>query len=481
MIFCQKNIFSNFRVFNFPLLVLIFTLIQCQTKDSTMTEKKVMLQEIQLTTEPRGHILNQRQAFSPDDQFLVFDNRNDDSRIGENASIGIVNRETKELKTIYKLENQTVFGPGVGAVSFHPIKNEVVFIHGLMSANEEQPYTFTRRFAMRVDLDNTELSGPLEARDVIAPFTKGALRGGSHAYSYSADAQMVSFTYNDEILEKESKVNADIFDLRTVGTFLIGEQVSIEGSLNNERFEGNSFAILLAEVKANPEPGSDEISKAYEECWVGNGGYEKSDGSIQKRALAYLGDIVSESGEKVTEVFISDIPEDNSVLKSTTTSGTNFSLPAIPKGVNQRRLTHTIQDLNPGIQGPRQWLRSSPEGDAIYFYKKDDKGFVQIFAVSPNGGEIQKVTSNDFSPDTSFGLSRDGKYLAYGAKEAIYVTSVIDGKTTCILPCQNLSCMGLNNINWSNNGYTIAYNRKVNLNGDAFFQIFILDLASILI
>ncbi|RAI83852.1 DUF3748 domain-containing protein [Algoriphagus yeomjeoni] len=445
-----------------------------------MTENKPELQETQVTFGPAGHMLNQRQAFSPDDNFLVFDSRNDDSKIGENPSIGLVNLETKELKTIYDLENQTSYGPGVGAVSFHPSQNEVVFIHGLKNASAAQPYTFTRRFAMKVDLDKPELSGPMEARDINPPFTKGALRGGSHAYSYNSDGAMLSFTYNDELLEIESKSNPEVHDLRTVGALLIGEEVAIEGTKNEENFDGLSFAILLAKVIANPKPGSDEINKAYEECWVGNAGYKKPDGTVQKHALAFLGDVVSKSGKKVTEVFLTDIPEDILALKASVSAGTNSSLPSLPHGITQRRLTYTADDLNPGIQGPRQWLRSSPDGNSIYFYKEDDSGTVQIYAVSPNGGEIKQITKNDFSPDTTFGLSADGKYIAYSAEEAIFVTSVDDGETQLVLPRPTSSSSQLSNINWANGKYTIAYNRKIELNGATYYQIFTLDLSKIL-
>jgi hypothetical protein len=477
MIFSQKSRVSNFRAFSFLLLMaLLFTSVQFKPKNSTMNQNTVELQEIQLTSDPSGHFLNQRQAFSPNDKSLVFDNRNDDSKIGENASIQLVDVSSKAIQTIYKLENQTVFGPGTGAVSFHPFKNQVVFIHGLMNSSQKHPYGFTSRFAMQVDLDNTNNAEPMEARDVLVPFTKGALRGGSHAYSYSTDGQLVSFTYNDEILEKESKGNPNVTDLRTVGAFLVGEKVSIEGETDDENFNGNSFAILLAEVTANPQSGSDQISKAYEECWVGNLGYLKLDGSNQKRALAFLGDVVAESGEKVSEVFITDLLDDVQTLKGSVNAGRQTELPSIPKGVKQSRLTFTTANKYPGVQGPRQWLRSSPDGNAIYFYQKDEAGIVQIYSVSPNGGLVKAITKNDFSADTAFGLSADGKYLAYGAKEAIYVTSVSDGKTKLVLPAPSNSSNSLSNINWSNSGHTIAYNRKTVLNGESFYQIFVLDL-----
>lgn len=441
--------------------------------------KSQQVQEVQLTDEPFGHMLNQRQAFSPDDQLLAFDHRNDDSKIGENSSIGLVNVETKEVNKVYQLTNQTNFGPGVGAVSFHPLKKEMVFIHGLKNASEIQPYTFTRRFAMQLNLDRPELSGPIESRDVEEPFTKGALRGGSHAYSYSADGQMISFTYNDEILEQESGLNPEVHDLRTVGVFLLGDEVSIQRGQTDENFVGNSVAILMAEVKVNPRLGSDEISKAYEECWVGENGYKKLDGSQQKRALAYLGDVLSAEGEKLTEVFIAELPEDHLSLISTVSSGSRTALPSIPDGIVNKRLTFTASDSYPGVQGPRQWLRSSANGMQLYFYKKDNAGIVQIYAVSPTDGAIRAITNNEFSPDTSFALSADGKYLAYGSKEAIYVTSVHDGKTKLLLAAPENTSNQLSNINWSNSSYTLAYNRNVKLGEEAFFQIFILDLSSI--
>ncbi|WP_057935684.1 DUF3748 domain-containing protein [Algoriphagus resistens] len=448
--------------------------------NTNSTLDSLLIEEIQLTHLPQGHFLNQRQAFSPDNEYLVFDNRNDDSQIGENGSIQLVHIASKQVETVYEIPNQSFFGPGSGAVSFHPSQKKIVFIHGLNNASESIPYGVTRRIAMQVNLEKENQFTRLEARDVVTPYTKGALRGGSHAYSYSSDGQLLSFTYNDAILADESVTNPEVRDLRTVGAFLLDKQVSILGEGNEENFDGNGFAFLLAEVTGNPKPGSDEISKAYEECWVGNAGYSKLDGTIQKRAMAFLGDVISESGEKVTEVFIADIPANSASIIESVNAGSRISLPSIPAGVRQRRLTFTTGNKYPGIQGPRQWLRTSPDGDAIYFYRKDDSGVVQIYSVSPNGGECNPVTANGFSSDTSFSLSSDGKYLAYGAKEALYITRVSDGKTSKILDAPDTAYSSLSNINWSNSGHTLAYNRKVDQDGQAFFQIFILNLTAFL-
>ena len=464
-------------------IVLVFILSNCNTKPSNSegdsSNMIKLVKEVQVTEAPAGHFLNQRQAFSPDDEYLAFDNRNDDSKIGENGSIQLVHLATKRVETVYNLPNQSAYGPGAGAVSYHPSKKEIVFINGLNNASEGTPYGFTRRIAMQVNLENDNKFSPLEARDLVPPFTKGALRGGSHAYSYSSDGQMISFTYNDAVLAEESLSNPKVHDLRTVGAFLLGKRVSILGENNEENFDGNGFAFLLAEVTINPKPGSDEISKAYEECWVGDAGYTKPGGSIQKRAMAFLGDVISESREKVTEVFIADIPDDINSMIKTVSAGSKTSLPSIPAGVKQRRLTFTADNKYPGVQGPRQWLRSSPDGSAIYFYQKDDAGIVQIYSVSPSSGKIAAVTSNDFSADTDFSLSSDGNYLAYGSKDKLYITKVDDGSTR--LTASSLeNSLSLSNINWSNQGHKIAYNRKVGMNGEAFYQIFTLDLSNLL-
>ncbi|WP_192348961.1 DUF3748 domain-containing protein [Algoriphagus sp. Y33] len=485
MVHSGKYVGLLFREVGFLMLILLQgSVLGCYLNYSNVDKERELsdtlaVKEIQLTFGQQGHFLNQRQAFSPDGKYLVFDNRNDDSKIGENGSIQLVNVASKEIQTAYKLENQADYGPGTGAVSFHPKKNEVVFIHGLMNASAEIPYGITRRFAMQLDLDKSNSAQPLEARDVTAPFTKGALRGGTHAYSYSAEGQFVSFTYNDAILANESQTNPRIQDLRTVGAFVPGHRVRVEGEKNGENFDGNAFAILLANVKANPQPGSDEIAKAYEECWVGNSGYTKPTGEAQKVALAFLGDVISASGEIVTEVFIADIPENIIGLLDTVDAGSRTELPSVPAGVKQRRLTFITTNKYPGVQGPRQWLRSSPDGNSIYFYQKDEAGITQIFSVSPNGGDILPVTTNDFSADTSFSLSSDGKYLAYGAAEAIYVTRVEDGVTMQILANPNSQTTSLSNINWSNSEYRLAYNRKVGQGDQAFFQIFTLNLSTL--
>lgn len=53
----------------------------------------------------------------------------------------------------------------------------------------------------------------LDAMDITAPYTAGALRGGSHVHVFSPNGQFVSFTYNDHVLHARDPQ----LDLRNVG------------------------------------------------------------------------------------------------------------------------------------------------------------------------------------------------------------------------------------------------------------------------
>ena len=72
--------------------------------------------------------------------------------------------------------------------------------------------------------------------------------------------------------------------------------------------DGSGFSVLVTQTVAKPTPGSDEISRAAEEAWIGTDGYLKPDGTWQKRAIAFQGEVVASSGEKLLEAFVVDIP-----------------------------------------------------------------------------------------------------------------------------------------------------------------------------
>src|SRR5579859_7177907 len=70
------------------------------------------------------------------------------------------------------------------------------------------------------------LSMNLDACDLTAPYTPGALRGGSHVHVWDAAGQWVSFTYEDHVLA-QFKNEGDDHDanLRNVGVSIPGRPV----------------------------------------------------------------------------------------------------------------------------------------------------------------------------------------------------------------------------------------------------------------
>src|SRR5690606_964702 len=170
--------------------------------------------------------------------------------------------------TLYRTESQTAYGPGVGAATFSPLDDRVLFIHGIRNADINRPYGVTRRTGVAVDIDRPGHPVFMDARDITPPFTRGALRGGTHAHSWSGDGQWISFTYNDYVMEQLAKTASGVRDLRTVGIMVPGTvKVPFDGSLENN--SGICFSVVVTDVTENPEPGSDAIDKAFDECWIG--------------------------------------------------------------------------------------------------------------------------------------------------------------------------------------------------------------------
>src|SRR5690606_26761622 len=87
--------------------------------------------EVQLIDDDQGHTLHNTQVFSPDDQWIVYDSRNKDTEIASTKAINMVHVETKEIKKLYDTGAQIPYGPGVGAASFSPTEDRVIFIHGV--------------------------------------------------------------------------------------------------------------------------------------------------------------------------------------------------------------------------------------------------------------------------------------------------------------------------------------------------------------
>lgn len=130
-------------------------------------------------------------------------------------------------------------------------------------------------------------------------------------------------------------------------------------------------------------------------------------------------------------MFVVDIPDDvGAVGELRPLQGTETTRPSPPLGTLQRRITFTADRKYPGIQGPRHWLRSSPDGSQIAFLLKDDAGVVQLFVVPTNGaGSMRQVSHDGWSITSSFSWNHQGTRIAYAADNSIFTVEVASGIT----------------------------------------------------
>ncbi|RYU95432.1 DUF3748 domain-containing protein [Emticicia agri] len=385
-------------------LSLIFSLSACNTTMEYMTEK-------QITDDATyHHDLDNNDNFSPDNQWLVYDTRTDEGGIAASARIEKVHISTGEKKIVYELPGNQAWGPGAGAVSYSPVENAVVFIHGLPSVTEANPYQQWRRTGVIID---ETLAGKrifMDARDITPPYTKGALRGGTHRHEWSGNGQWIGYTYNDAVMKALEDSTHEKHNLRTIGVSKKINPVVLEKDANGENISGEWYSVLVVKVTPTPQPGSDEISHAAGDSWVGTNGYKKTDGTRQM-ARAFIGSVRDRNGKSVDEVFIVDIPEAIDIAgESGPLEGTATTMPMPPKGTLQRRLTFTANGNQPGCVGI---VRSSPDGELLAFLAKDEKGVLQLFTINPDGKNLTQLTYHTSNVEGFFRWHPSGKSIYY--------------------------------------------------------------------
>jgi len=388
----------------------------------------------QITFASRHHQLTNINTWTPDSQWLVYDVRpSGASFTGE--TIERVNVATGEVEVIYRAAD----GAHVGVVTVHPAQDKYVFIQGVIAHNGQ--------------LSN------LDAMDITAPYTPGALRGGSHVHVFSPNGQLVSFTYNDHVLhERDPKL-----DLRNVGVAAPFGPVNPQGNHPRE-YPGTFWSVLVSRTTPNPQPGSDEINRAYEEGWVGND------------RLAFVGDTLSDKGEKVPELFIVELPQDEQGWKRAgdePLQGTPETLPAPPAGVVQRRLTFTHQNAYPGLVNvPRHWVRSNPRGTQIAFLMRDENGTVQLWLISPGGGEPCQLTRTEGGIQSAFSWHPSGNMLGFVLENRIACCDAQTGEVT-FLTSGHASAPSADAIVFSPDGRLIAWMEET----EGFRQLWLTETA----
>ena len=426
--------------------------------------------ETQLTFGPQNHILTNTNVWSPDGKWLVYDVRPDaQGSVFEGNKIEAVSLQG-EVKTLFESKN----GAHCGVATWNPKTKQVVFILGPENPTADWEYGAAHRQGAIVDIHRLNQKINLDARDLTAS-TPGALRGGSHVHVWHPRGDWLSFTYNDHLLAQwQNDTPEHDSDQRNIGV-CVPKQVKVPAG--NRHHDGTYFSVLVTRTKASPTPGSDEIKRAFEESWIGENGYLKPGGTRQKRALAFQGEVVTENGETISEVFVADLPDDLTQASNGPLQGTLTTRPLPPRGAIQRRLTFTSNRKFPGLQGPRHWLRSSPDGAKIAFLMRDDDGIVQLWTISPNGGAPQQITRDKRSIASAFSWRRDGRFIAYAADNSIFVVNVENGQSQRLtrrfddedapLPLA---------VVFSPDGKFIAYQRRVaDKNGARANQIFVVD------
>ncbi|MDN0123902.1 DUF3748 domain-containing protein [Yersinia aleksiciae] len=373
-----------------------------------ISQKDASCQEQQLTFDPRGHQLTNINVWTPDSQWLVYDVRPNGGTFS-GLTIERVNCVTRNIEVIYRAQH----GAHVGVVTVSPDQPaRYVFIHGPEHPDSHWHYDFHHRRGVIVAEPDRELAVTLDAMDITAPYTPGALRGGTHVHVFSPEGSRLSFTYNDHVLHELDPA----LDCRNVGIALPLHGVNPPKQHPRE-YEGSHFCVLISRTTPTPQVGSDQINRAYEEGWIGTQGYLKKDGTRQRWALAFIGDTLSAQGEKIPEIFVADLPEhdrDYARAGDAPLEGTPTTLPAPPVGISQRRVTHTTERRFPGlVTSPRHWLRASPDGSTIACLMRDDNGVVQLWLVSPNGGEPRQLTSSQWGIQSAFSWHPQGHSLAF--------------------------------------------------------------------
>ena len=446
----------------------------CVVTGSSFAEVQV---EMQITSAAHGHILTNIGVWSADSKWITYDVRSDQAGdVFDGQRIERVHIDSGEVQVLYESGHHS----NCGVATTCPTDDRIVFIQGPENPDEHWKYAAFHRRGVVVHANNPAKHENLDARDLVAPFTPGALRGGSHVHSFSGDGKWVAFTYEDHVLANAINVGPDHdVNQRNIGVSVPVRAVSPSHSHPRNHI-GSHFSVLVTRTTSQPRPGSDDITRAFSDAWIGKDGYLRADGRRQKKAIAFQGHVLSKSGEALSEVFVVDLPED--VTKPSETGpleGTRQQRPQPPAGTKQRRLTFTADRKHPGIQGARHWLRSSPDGSKIAFLMKSDDGISQLWTVSPNGGEAKQLTNNSQPIGSAFSWSLDGNMIAHAMNGSVCVTLTKTGETIQLTendrwPVRPEACV------FSPDGSKITYVRHVSNKEQSWNQVFVVDVQAAL-
>jgi len=317
----------------------------------------MLITEKQLTFSPKHHWLDNNDNFSADGRFLCYDTREmAGPGIDNSQSIEKVGIATGKETVLYK-PAESITGakaaPGIGASSFSPVADTVVFIHGPLVSDVPKRgyYAKPNRNGAEVAADGSGKLSWLDFRDVETSrdTLPGAHRGGTHRHEYTLDGRRIGFTYDDFLLPQYE---------RTIGYME-----------RNPKAPGGAscwFAVLVPVVpKGTSKPG--EIERALGDSWIGREGLMR----------AFIGTVREDDGVNYQDsLFVVDIPKDIDITTADSGSATRY--PSPPKRTRIRRLTH---DWASGT------VRGTPDGGRIAYYGHAEDGSTQVFIIPSDGSD----------------------------------------------------------------------------------------------
>lgn len=446
--------------------------------------------EVQLTCEPLNHVLSNDGVWDLTSSYVVFDERSDpvgavfDGRRIRAVAVKKQINGTSKYKTIYEAKQDE---GNVGVALHAPCTNKVAFIQGPANTDE---YAAHNRFGKIVDTENVlgnarrapQAAPPpqvLDARDVVAPYTPGALRGGTHVHQFHpTNPSLVSSTYEDHVLtlNANSGVQPTERNARGVAVTDLRRKVQVitDHPLNHD---GAGYTVLA--TRLDDDISSDGITRAVEEAWIGKNGYRHLDGSWQRHALAFLGEVAS---SKTMDVYVLDVdsvlPEDDKV----DVPGTPTTRPRPPSGISRQRRITNMSAFGGVVTTPRHWPRSRPQGDMIAFLAKDERGTVQLYGIAPTATPNDppaQLTREAAGVASAFSWSPSGDEIAFVRGDGCICVLDIRSRGVRVLTLPRRlvkeaprpeSCV------FSPNGRYIAYVRRLDYDGKAYNQVFVVTV-----
>jgi hypothetical protein len=397
--------------------------------------------EWQLTASPISHLLDNNDNFSRDDRFLVVDTRDTvGTGIGNGTMIMKVSISTGLENIIYApypVLTGTNAAPGLGAVSYNPLADEVAFIHGpLVSETPKLGFyrTTNRRGGVVLADGSGDLKGFLDYRDIDNEVTTpGAHRGGTHRHEYTLDGSRVGFTYDDELMPTYG---------RTIG--MLVPHPSAPGGASH-------WAVLLLPMAPTNGAAPGQLERAADDSWIGARGLMRG----------FIGRVKEENGSYTNSLFIVDVPENVDV--TTANAGTKTQFPTPPAGVRVRRIT-TAEAA--GI------VRGSHDGSRVGYFAVAPDGTRQVFIVPSNGSDqatdpaLRPVQATRMATNVTGGLRwhPSGNSIAAISDGGVFVTCVKPGPlfgVSVFLTAHGSGVPAADALVWSHNGKMLAFNRRI--------------------